>query len=370
MQVLWVLFISIGLIYLFMMLFFTNGWNRMKAFKSFEPRHNHAASIIIPVRNEEENIANLINDLLQQQYPNERYEIIIVNDHSTDKTHEIVFEFLGNIRHIKMIDLNDDETGKKKAIQKGVSNASNEFIITIDGDVRVGEKWLKTLVAFYELHAPDLIIAPVLIKPSRYFPAIFQALEMLALTGVNGGSCEYNMPLMCNGANLAFKKNHYINHFKNNLWASGDDMFFLIALKKVKMKISYLKSKEAVVWVTAKKNFREIISQKQRWVSKYKGYDDFGILFTAFVVLMMNLIIPISFVIGLFSYPVFALFGVLMGLKILADLILIQKAACFFKQSDIIKYLLLGQLLYPFYATLVGIIGNTGNYQWKGRKVR
>ncbi len=360
----------IGLIYFFMIVYYANGWSRMKAFKAFDPVHAPSASIIIPVRNEQENIVQLLYELLNQQYPDERYEIIVVNDHSTDKTNDIVLEHFKNKQQIKLIELDDEEKGKKKAVKKGVVHASFDLVITIDGDVSVGKKWLQTLLSFYEIQEPDLIIAPVLAKPSGSFTAVFQALEMFALAGVNGGSSEYNKPLMCNGANLAFKKNMYINYFKDNQWASGDDMFLLIALKKAKKKIVYLKSMEAVAWVSAKKSFREMILQKQRWVSKYKGYDDIAILLTAFIVFMMNLIVIVSFFAGLFYGPVIILFFVLMGLKILADFILIRETTSFFNQVHWLKYLFFGQLLYPFYATVVGIMGNTGHYQWKGRKVR
>ncbi len=370
MQIFWVFSFSIGLIYFFMILYYANGWSRMKAFKAFDPVHATSTSIIIPVRNEQENIVILLNDLLNQHYPDERYEIIVVNDHSTDKTNDIVFEHFNNKQQIKLIELDEEEEGKKMAVKKGVLHASFNLIITIDGDVRVGNKWLQTLLSFYEFQEPDLIIAPVLIKPSRSFTAMFQALEMFALAGVNGGSSEYKMPLMCNGANLAFKKNMYINYFKDNQWASGDDMFLLIALKKAKKKIVYLKSMDAAAWVSAKKSFREMILQKQRWVSKYKGYDDTDILLTAFVVFMTNLIIIAGFIAGLFQSHIFILFFILMGLKILAEFILIRKTASFFNQVHWLKYLVLGQLLYPFYAAVVGIMGNTGHYQWKGRKVR
>ncbi len=370
MQIFFVFSFIIGLIYFFMIVYYANGWSRMKAFKAFVPVHAPLASIIIPVRNEQENIVQLLYDLLNQQYPDERYEIIVVNDHSTDKTNDIVFEHFKNKQQIKLIELGDEEKGKKKAVKKGVLHASFDLIITIDGDVSVGDKWLPTLLSFYGLQKPDLVIAPVLFKSSRYFPEMFQALEMFALAGVNGGSCEYKSPLMCNGANLAFKKSMYIQYFKNNQWASGDDMFLLIAFKKAKKKIAYLKSIDAVVWGSAKKSFREIMLQKQRWVSKYKGYDDAGILLIAFIVLVMNVIIFVSFIVGLFYSSVFILFCILMGLKMLADLILIRKVTSFFNQMHWLKYLVLGQLLYPFYATMIGIIGNARHYQWKGRKVR
>ena len=105
-------------------------------------------SILIAARNEAGNIENILSDIIQQEYPRELFEIIVINDHSDDKTAEIVSFFQqGNV--ITLVNMPEGLQGKKEALTEGIKLSKSELILTLDADCRITKKWLSTMVSFY-----------------------------------------------------------------------------------------------------------------------------------------------------------------------------------------------------------------------------
>ncbi len=111
-------------------------------------------SVIVPARNEEQYIVRCIQSLLDQTYQSDLFEIIIVDDCSTDDTLSIAKSFLQS--NVKAISLNDIDYGKvinsykKKAIETGITLAKGELIVCTDADCIAPVTWLQSLAAFYE----------------------------------------------------------------------------------------------------------------------------------------------------------------------------------------------------------------------------
>src|SRR4051812_19154096 len=83
-----------AIIYLLFILFCWIGWRRIPVQQTLTYNPSTSVSVIIPARNEQQNILNCIEDLAGQDYPSAMYEIIVVDDHSTDDTAELVDEFI------------------------------------------------------------------------------------------------------------------------------------------------------------------------------------------------------------------------------------------------------------------------------------
>jgi len=97
-----------------------------------------AVSVLIPARNEEKNIENLLNDLLHAKYKN--LEIIVFNDQSTDNTARVVQEFAEKDARVRLINSNELPAGwlgKNFACHKLAHSAIGEYLLFLDADVRI-----------------------------------------------------------------------------------------------------------------------------------------------------------------------------------------------------------------------------------------
>jgi len=351
-------------------------------------------SIIIPARNEEDNIGACIQSILNQSYSKNLYEIIVVNDHSTDSTASIVKTF--NEPNIKCIDLinfigNETNSFKKKGIEVGVAQANGELIITTDADCVAPPNWLQTIAAFYEEKKPDLIVMPVSIFPTPSgvglgvrFIEIFQALDFMTLQGITGSAVHKKIHSMCNGANLAYTKKAFntVNGFAgiNNI-ASGDDMMLMHKIYSENKKgIVYLKSAAVIVQTKPVKTITEFINQRIRWASKADKYEDKRMLPVLIVVYFFNmllLILPIVAILSNFKFLIFNFqfstlqfwFWVLL-LKMVIEIIFLIPVAKFFNKLPLLFLFPLMQPFHIIYTVIAGWLGKFGRYSWKGRQVK
>ena len=209
-------------------------------------------TVIVPARNEEKNIRNCMDSLLFQDYPRDLLEIMIVDDHSTDQTAEIISSYTD--RGIKLITLKDESHqpgSKKKALTRGIQNAEGTLIITTDADCTFPVNWVSTIASFYETFNPVFIAAPVAFSKEHNALHIFQSLDFLSLQGITAASVFSRFHTMCNGANLAYEKKVFeeVNGFSGiDQVASGDDMLLMHKIYlQYPEKVMYCLSQDAIV---------------------------------------------------------------------------------------------------------------------------
>ena len=376
-----------------LLLIYRRGWRSIPNFEAsavpFSPTVK--ISVIIPARNEEANIWSCIDSILAQSYPKELYEIIVVDDHSTDDTATIIQGF--DDSQIKYLDLSKfiDQplnSYKKKAIEVGVQHASGELIITTDADCMAGPDWLLTYAAFYQTNNPVFIAAPVSINCSMRFIELFQALDFMTLQGITGASVHRKMHNMCNGANLAYTKKAFetVGGFTgiDNL-ASGDDMLLMHKIHLAyRGNLMFMKSKAAIVKTAPVKTISEFFNQRIRWASKADKYDDKRIFVVLLLVYLLNLLLLVLPVLAIFFgqsyvvrlYPVtvvisfFELWLLLLISKTLFELYFLMPVAKFFRMRSMLFLFPLMQPLHIIYTVITGFLGKFGSYHWKDRKVK
>ncbi|MFW5721080.1 MAG: glycosyltransferase [Bacteroidota bacterium] len=351
---------------------FALGWFKLKYYKHL---NNHAVresvSIVIACRNEEENIDNLIQSLLQQNYPKKNAEIIFVDDHSEDNTYKNLKKHAEKNNHIKIIQNPYKQKGKKAALAYGIKHSSSKIIVTTDADCRMGTKWLSTLAEYYSIHKPNMIIAPVAIEPSTNIFARLQALEFTSLIISGAGAAGINKPIMCNGANLLFEKSLFIENELHSNYASGDDIFLMLQAKKNYNKnIHFIKSKEAIVFTKPNHTLSDFFNQRIRWTSKSKAYRDFDIIITALMVAASNLLIVYWLINTIFRPYEWYIFVLLFVIKSLANIFILIPGTKFFNQQKLLWLFFPLQLIYPFYIMVTTFCGWMANFSWKGRKLR
>ncbi|MBN1109055.1 MAG: glycosyltransferase [Bacteroidales bacterium] len=313
-------------------------------------------SVVTACRNEEQNISYLLSDIAGQDYDPDLLEVIIIDDNSSDSTFQSASEFIG-IRNLRV--LKNNGRGKKEALITGIGAATGELIITTDADCRAGRQWLKTISSFYRTTRADMIIGPVSLRCKKGFLRRFQELEFLALQGVTAGTAIAGNPVMCNGANLAFRRNIYIEH-SGNLHpekVSGEDIFFLHSLKTdPEVKIKWLESPEALVTTSGAPAWKSFLIQRARWISKTTAYSDTSTIILAIVTFVTNMLQPLLIVAGLFNAVYLQVFLIVLFIKSVPDYLIIKETAAARNRKVLMKWFWPSQIFYPWYiiATLAG----------------
>ncbi len=332
-------------------------------------------SIIIAYRNEEKNILNILNNLISQKYPPNKFEIILIDDNSSDNSYKIINKFILENKNIKILHLKlDKNQGKKNAIYKGVQKSTGELIITTDADCVVGENWLSLFNNLYTNKNPKMIIAPVKYKTTKklFSFANFQALEFASLIGSTIGAAGINSPIMCNGANLSFQKSVYqeFTDPTNKNITSGDDTFLMFNIKKKYPNIIfYLFDNQAITTTKPSENFKDFYHQRIRWASKSKYYKDGFTIFTGVITLLINTLLFYLFWSSFYFSENLKFFIIAISIKSIVDFILLLSTTRFLKQTKLLLLFPFMQIIYFQYVTLIGLLSFFLKYNWKDRKI-
>ena len=372
MQVFIIISILFGILYVLQIGSYIYGFFKLKSFNTSKLERKIEdslyLSIIIPFKNEKQHLELLFQNLKNQSIKKTHFEVFFINDHSSDNSEQIISELIKNISNFNIISLTESQKGKKEAIRQGISQANGELIVTSDADCLHQPSWLKQILYFYLKHKPKMIIAPVLMTGSSFFQKN-QSLEFLSLSGSTVGASGINHPTMCSGANLAYRKDIFVE-FKDAMHSketSGDDVFLMHNIKRKYAKdIHYLKSNKAVVYTEAEKSFNLFFKQRLRWVSKSKSYFDIDTIISSVLVLFINIFMISSFILSFLDHTLFLYFVLLFGLKLFIDFILLYLTADFFKQKHLLYYFPLLSFIYPFYIIITAILGLfTKKIKWK-----
>lgn len=372
------LFIIIALLtitqYIIIIIWLNNGWNYNNNTPKFSNPIHQKFSIIIPFRNEENNIKHCIASLIKQTYSKNNFEIIFVNDHSTDNSKKMLIPYLNN--QIKLYDLEKNKYGKKSAIKSGINYSRYDIIITIDADIIIKEDWLKSINDNFDKTKHYLAAGPVMynISNNNSFIEKFQQLEFLSLIITTAGAIAQKKPIMCNGANLIFLKSIFIELQTklNYKFASGDDIFLLYAIKKQygADKITFINTPASIAYTTPAASWGQFIQQRHRWASKTWGYNNFFPIYIAIIIFFTSFTISIFPILIIFNIKYAIITAILYIIKTIMDFILLKKAISFFGLSISLIKILKFQFLYVFYVSFFGFLSLFQNYTWKNRKTK
>ncbi|MGI4749206.1 MAG: glycosyltransferase [Janthinobacterium lividum] len=362
-------------LYIILFVFLIKGWLSIKqSFGVIKTAYQTKVTVLIAARNEEAGIHQTIEDILAQQYPKELLEVIIADDHSTDRTAEIILSYAD--RGVKLLQLQDDQqlnSYKKKAISEAIRLSTGDLMVATDADCRMGVHWLQAIVSRFEESDILMLSSPVAFFEEKNLFESMQTLEFSAFIGLGAATIGNKKASTCNGANLAYKKSIFneVGGFKGiDDLASGDDELLLQKIAaKYPDKIGFLKNREAIVYTYAKPTWEEFKQQRRRWASKSVKYKDKAIVALAVGFWLFNGVILINLVAGFFNLFYLEVAALQLLAKILVEGIFLLLINAFFKRQKLLLLLPLGSLLHVFYVVYIGIIGNKSTYEWKGRKV-
>lgn len=341
-------------------------------------------SIIIPVRNEAEHIGVLLNDLEKQTLDRRFFEVWVMDDASTDKTTEIVNGYIQKkTMWLNLVSLTDvaASSPKKRAITEALKRVHGQLIITIDGDCRVGERWLEIFAQTYLETEAKLISGPVTFLNTvassvlRRGGAIAQTIEFSSLIGTGACLLEAGYPTMCNGANLAYERAAFeaVGGFEGvDQIASGDDEFLLQKIAKHfgVEKLYFLKNKAAIVSTHAQDSWRGFYHQRVRWASKWAVNKRPATMVVAFGVFLVNLLTLVVLIVPFREKVVPWEFCTILLLKYVPEFLFLRLIIRFLGREKWAKYIPVVQFFYPIYVLFFGIGAQRKGYVWKGRSLK
>ena len=328
-------------------------------------------SILIPFRNEEEVLGETLSSLSKVEYPSENFEIIFVNDHSTDQF-LTVFEEYSSIKNIRVID-NKGE-GKKSAIISGIDAAKFSWILTSDADCYYEPKWLYTCEQLINNFQADMYVLPVVVMNENSILSEFQYFESISTIGVNAGNYfKKGGVLLASGANLLYKKETFqkVQPFAQNLnVASGDDMFLLEKFKNENLKI--MLSLEANAWVKthSESTWKAVMVQRIRWAKKMHHFKFNSAFYYGALMLVIQLVLWLLLISSSINFQLFPIFIIALFIKSIADFQLLKEVSKIKKWKISWSSILVHEFLYMLALPLIMVLAMFKTPRWKERKIR
>jgi len=340
-----------------------------------EPLTQRSFSIIIAIRNEEENLQKLFDSLRKINYPLHLFEIIFVNDHSEDSSITLIESFVkeNTDLQIHLINLSPQENGKKVALQKAYALSQYELLLMTDGDCQVPKDWISITNQYFHNSAIKMLLGGIRIVAYPHFIQKFQALDVLAMIGSSAGAVALNNPIMNKGANLALGKSILSTIDMAALrteMASGDDLFMLHETVKVygAKSVRFIKESAHFVDTIAQDSFSELIHQRLRWVSKSKAYSQWFLIATSLVIFFQNISLVLLFFYGIYNSQFLLVFIQIILIKMAIDYFFLKNISSFVGQKKLMAAYPLTAIIYPFFVSFTAIAGQFSSFKWKNRR--
>ncbi|MBD3408745.1 MAG: glycosyltransferase, partial [Ignavibacteriales bacterium] len=296
-------------------------------------------SVVVPFRNETENILVHLACMKSQTYPADRFELIYVDDASDDDSREKLerAEKPASFRVFSSPESDAPNAHKKRAVRFGVRQARGEIILGSDADCRYGERWIETMV---ERFAPEVgfVSGPVAFEPNERLFERTQAIEFASLTILGAGMIGARRAFTCNAANMAYRVATFeeVGGFEDNLeLSSGDDEFLMqkIAARNPAA-VAHCYDRRALCRTDPNKTLRQFLHQRRRWGSKSLRYRSKTLVAQLVGVFFFMLGLPVQLALGAFLSPwYFASFGASFLAKIIVEWASVKKGEGIFLEK-------------------------------------
>lgn len=366
---------ALSILYAVLILSYLISWSLLKKESvDLEYAPKTKVSILIPCRNEAKNILAILYDLSFQIYSKDLFEVIVLDDFSSDQTVELAKTAEGelSVRVFKLSDhIQESESSKKAALTFGVNQALGELIITVDADCRMHSNWLRSMVQFYEGSDKKIFSAPILYDPVEGWLPTFEALDVAGMMIITGGMHRSNLGLLCNGGNLAFEKRAFeaVNGYEGkNHMVSGDDVFLM---EKVESQFpgsaGFLKNEQAIVRTAPEGSWKKFMNQRTRWASKNHQYTSWKLPIQLAIPVLFSWCIVVGLILAVAGVIAFHYLWMPLILKVVSDFILQLNATIFFKRTKWLVFFPIAEILHIIYLMMVSINALIGRFTWKNR---
>ena len=347
-------------------IYFTLGLHRLKLFKKKSTLPT--ISIVIAVRNEESNLQLLLKSLVEQDYPKEKIEIVIVSDRSTDGSWQIINDFSDLypfVKGIKLDQKNDEMTPKKYALTCGINNTNGEIILSTDGDCIVPKGWSLSMVNSFKENTGIVVgRSSINLSISSFFNQ-YQSIDFLGIMAANAGAIGWKKGWSGSGQNIAYRRNAFekIRGFLPVSKAlSGDDMYLVQSISK-DHDIQFNIDPNSFIYTEPSPSIKAFMNQRIRWASNSRSLWRSNIFFLFFLITayISNSILIVS----LWHNELLLILPFLFFIKIISDALVLYTGSIKLDVSFQKIHFIVWSILQPIYIPLTGVLGLVGWFKWK-----
>lgn len=333
-------------------------------------------SIIIPFRNEEAIILENLKSLEDLVYPDDKFEVIYVDDHSSDKSVELLNDNIKrkNFRVVQLPDGAENSANKKKAVEYGISLGMGEIIFASDADCKYNPDWISLMLKCFSKNT-GFVAGPVDFETTNSFMSNIQQIEHASLILTGAGLISAGNPIICSGANISFRKDVFkeVGGYSGYAdLASGDDSFLITKVFfDSSFEVNFCYDNSAMVKTRGNENLEEFLNQRKRWVGKAFFYKRKLILLQIVLLALFLISLPIQLVLGIIIDNTL-LYGFIIGygLKILLDFVVMNRGTKTLYSRKIMKWFWVTEIIHIPYTIITLFSSLFSKFSWKGRELK
>lgn len=364
--------------YAWQMTRYVQGWRAVRdAVPPPAPVDLPGISVLVPVRNEEEGIHNCLQAIAGQDYPRELVEFIVIDDYSTDRTASIV-RAIPNVQLIRLSDLLgnrfEHHPNKKRGIEIGVRKATHQLIACMDGDSVPEPGWLMSIAQSFADENVRFSTGPVLPLPGKGMLQQMITHDLLGMAMITAGAIGRKQPEMANGSNMAFRRAAFeeVNGYEGlQDLPSGDDVFLMQRIQsRYARAINFRLSPEALVRTSVPQDFRSLVQQRLRWLSKGMAFPHRRTSLQLFGMYLVHLSFLLMCAMAVFHEDCLFFLLFFGGMRWIFDWYMLREFAPHVGGRTPGVDFVLTELAYNLYVVVLGPMAVLGSYRWKERKVK
>lgn len=329
-------------------------------------------TVVIPMRNEEEFLARTLKALAEQEYEGE-YEIICVDDRSTDSTGKILDDFVAaHSDKFRALHLDPNlppiESPKKRALESGFKEARGEVLLIMDADCVPTKRWLASMAGRFE---GDIAIVQGPKRNTGGWSPVhqYQKLETLAYTSIEAAGFSLGHPMLASAACLAYKKDLFfkVGGFGDlvNLSSGDDDMLIHKMIKEPNVKFCYNLSADAMIETAPVNSLKALFFQRARWSSNGTKYDSHLYTFGLSLIYTFLIWLLISPFLVIFAEFPLSWFAIPMAVKVACDLFFLTCAAVKLRSKKLLLCLPITEIMQVPMNVFAVPFGLLGLFKWK-----
>ncbi|MFN3529885.1 MAG: glycosyltransferase [Bacteroidia bacterium] len=366
-EIIYITILCYSLLYFGLLVVFWFFWKRPEPALRL-PEALPAISLVIPLRNEIQNIPLLLERLEAIPYPN--MEVIFVDDHSADSTCFFLEEWLPQLNreaHKIWRLIYAKGSGKKSCFEEGIYHASGDLIVLSAADVIYPKKWFQTLAGYFQDPKVQMVAGPVYCNEEGDFLYQFQQIDRVFITFFTKALWRMGWPLLINGSNISFRASAYeaVGGFYGTLNSLvGEDEFILRKMKKQfgLQSLAYITHPDFMVRVSVKENWHDLLEQRYRWTTKWKVWRDAPHFIFGVGIVFMNVIYMLAFSLMLFDWYGTFIYGYMAIVKLSCELWLLKLLLSHFGLHQSWKIRLNYSFTQPLF--VLGIASNFLKERW------